>query len=165
MNWIKKIAVIFFDTISKKRRFDFRFDVDFATNFFIVDSTKKIIDSSILFVWMKNRNFDVMLKKIEKNEKIESHWFNDFDKKIAFALFINTNFVLFVDINFSFSKSNRFSWICVLFAWTMRIDLFFFFDFWSAKLNVWFSLMLIIFVLRLLQIISWATMLMKTTIF
>ena len=72
MNWIEKIVFIFFNTISKKRRFDFRFDVDFATIFFIVDSTKKIIDSSILLVWMKNRNFDVMLKKIEKNEKIES---------------------------------------------------------------------------------------------
>ena len=55
---------------------------------------------------MKNRNFDVMSKKIEKIEKIESRQFNDFDKKIAFVLFIDANFVLFVNINFSFSESN-----------------------------------------------------------
>ena len=63
---------IFFNTISKKRRFDFRFNVDFATNFFIFNSIEKIIDLSILFIWMKNKNVEIMLKKIEKNEKIKS---------------------------------------------------------------------------------------------
>ena len=133
MNWIEKIVFIFFDTISKKRRFDFRFDVDFAADFLIVDSTKKIIDSSILSIWMKNKNSDVISEKIKTSEKIESRWFNDFDKKTAFALFINTNFVLFVDINFSFSKSNRFSWTFALFAWMMQIDLFFFFRFLTGE--------------------------------
>ena len=153
---------IFFETITRERRFDFWFDVGFLTDTLIVDSTKKLVDSSILFIWMRNRDFEITSKKIEKSEKNKSLWSNNVDKGIVFVLFISADFMLFVDINFSFSESNQFSWIFLFFAWTMRVDLFFF---WSIELKIWFSLMLINLILRLLWGVIWATMLIKTTIF
>ena len=71
INWIEKIIFIFFDAISKKQRFDFRFDVDFAMNAFIIDLTKIIINSLMLFVWIKNKKFR---NNVKKNRKKRKNW-------------------------------------------------------------------------------------------
>lgn len=124
VNWTKKIFFVFANANvdSKNRRFDFKFDVDFSTNFFIVDSTKKIIDLSMLFDWVRNKDFVITSKNVKKNKP---RWFIDVNKIAVSALFVDTSFV-FVDVNFFLSKSNQFSWIFAFLTWTMRVDLFFF---------------------------------------